>query len=51
MNVTAMSGKPKPSRKSLAGLDWLNFFLADVQTGAWETQAANILFDPFFYLS
>ncbi len=23
----------KPSRRSLLGLDWLNFFLADVQTG------------------
>jgi MFS family permease len=24
---------PQPSRRSLRGLDWLNFFLADVQTG------------------
>jgi len=24
---------PQPSRRSLQGLDWLNFFLADVQTG------------------
>src|SRR5579883_2625562 len=25
--------EPAPSRRSLWGLDWLNFFLADVQTG------------------
>ncbi len=25
--------QPSPSRRSLRGLDWLNFFLADVQTG------------------
>jgi hypothetical protein len=25
--------KTSPSRQSLRGLDWLNFFLADVQTG------------------
>ena len=24
---------PRPSRRSLAGLDWFIFFLADVQTG------------------
>ena len=25
--------KPPPSKRTLRGLDWLNFFLADVQTG------------------
>jgi len=25
--------KAAPSEKTLRGLDWLNFFLADVQTG------------------
>ena len=25
--------KTSPSRRTLSGLDWLNFFLADVQTG------------------
>jgi len=25
--------KTSPSRRTLRGLDWLNFFLADVQTG------------------
>jgi MFS family permease len=25
--------QPSPSRRTLRGLDWLNFFLADVQTG------------------
>jgi MFS family permease len=27
------SGKPQPSQRSLRGLDWFIFFLADVQTG------------------
>jgi isocitrate lyase len=26
-------GEPEPSRHSQQGLDWLNFFIADVQTG------------------
>src|ERR1700753_4466064 len=26
-------GRPSPSKSSLRGLDWLNFFLADVQSG------------------
>ena len=28
-----IASKPSPSRQTLRGLDWLNFFLADVQTG------------------
>jgi MFS family permease len=30
---SSISAIPAPSRRSLRGLDWLNFFLADVQTG------------------
>ena len=30
---TGPSPGPKPSRRSLRGLDWFIFFLADVQTG------------------
>lgn len=30
---TAPPNPPQPSRRSLRGLDWLNFFVADVQTG------------------
>jgi MFS family permease len=29
----SLETKPSPSRQTLRGLDWLNFFLADVQTG------------------
>ncbi len=29
----AEDGGPRPSERSLRGLDWLNFFVADVQTG------------------
>src|SRR5450432_1410038 len=32
-NEPRNTGNPRPSRRSLRGLDWLNFFLADVQTG------------------
>src|ERR1700683_3874784 len=28
-----LTAKATPSARTLAGLDWLNFFLADVQTG------------------
>lgn len=31
--TAAASSSPHPSAQSLRGLDWLNFFLADVQTG------------------
>jgi MFS family permease len=31
--MSAVSETPDPSAQSLRGLDWLNFFLADVQTG------------------
>jgi predicted MFS family arabinose efflux permease len=31
--VTLGVRSPSPSKRSLRGLDWLNFFLADVQTG------------------
>jgi hypothetical protein len=30
---TPIESKRSPSRQTLLGLDWLNFFLADVQTG------------------
>jgi MFS family permease len=29
----SIAAKASPSRRTLRGLDWLNFFLADVQTG------------------
>jgi predicted MFS family arabinose efflux permease len=32
-NSESVRGKPPLSARSLRGLDWLNFFLADVQTG------------------
>jgi hypothetical protein len=31
--AAANSSEPRPSARSLRGLDWLNFLLADVQTG------------------
>lgn len=31
--MQADASRPHPSRRSLAGLDWFTFFLADVQTG------------------
>jgi predicted MFS family arabinose efflux permease len=31
--IDSLETKTSPSRQSLRGLDWLNFFLADVQTG------------------
>ena len=30
---TTIETKRSPSRRTLLGLDWLNFLLADVQTG------------------
>ncbi len=33
---------PHPSRKSLAGLDWFTFFLADVQTGFGALRSPSI---------
>jgi predicted MFS family arabinose efflux permease len=32
-DIKASAASPHPSRRSLAGLDWFTFFLADVQTG------------------
>jgi hypothetical protein len=38
--------KGTPSRRTLCGLDWLNFLLADVQTGVAPFLANLYLFMP-----
>lgn len=42
-SVVGASGEPAPSRRSLRGLDWLNFFMADVQTGVGPFLAAALV--------
>src|ERR1035441_8324883 len=38
----SIEAKPSPSRRTLRGLDWLNFFLADVQTGVGPFLAIHL---------
>lgn len=41
-----MNTEPAPSSRSLHSLDWLNFFLADIQTGVGPFLAVNAAMLP-----